>query len=224
MTIKVNYFDSTIVLEDGKVFVIEIENKKYFYRFIKDLYDISSGNIIDDITIFDHESEVKTGDIFKLVIDYFNFSFDSRKYENDITKFVSSNINDIDKDSIVKLYQKLVKLYNKVLNDIDLPLKVSSDITIDIITKMMKIGIVPKNDLLENLLLLIDLEKVLKTNQIIIFVNLKQYLTKEELIELYKYSIYNQVKILLIDSICYGGTIKYEKKLILDDNLDEFMI
>lgn len=34
----------------------------------------------------------------------------------------------------------------------------------------------------------------------------------------------NKIRILLIDSQCYGCTIDYEKKLIIDENLDEFMI
>ena len=47
---------------------------------------------------------------------------------------------------------------------------------------------------------------------------------KNELIELYKYAIYNNVNIFLVDSQSYGVTLKYEKKLIIDDNLDEFVL
>ena len=78
--------------------------------------------------------------------------------------------------------------------------------------------------MLDNLLLLIDLENTLKFNNILVFVNLKQYLSKNELIEFYKYAIYNKIQILLIDSQAYGVTLEYEKKLIIDENLDEFVI
>ena len=56
------------------------------------------------------------------------------------------------------------------------------------------------------------------------FINLKQYLTNDELLELYKYSIYCQIPIVLIDSQTYGTSLKYEKKLIIDSELDEFML
>lgn len=49
-------------------------------------------------------------------------------------------------------------------------------------------------------------------------------ITNQELLELYKYAIYNKINIILIDSQCYGGTLEYENKLIIDRNLDEFMI
>ena len=44
MTLAVDYFDNDINLVDDKVFTIEIENKKYFFRFINDLYNLSSNN------------------------------------------------------------------------------------------------------------------------------------------------------------------------------------
>lgn len=54
--------------------------------------------------------------------------------------------------------------------------------------------------------------------------NLKQYLNKVELIELYKYSIYNGVNIILIDSQAYGVKMEYERKLIIDNSLEEYML
>lgn len=81
-----------------------------------------------------------------------------------------------------------------------------------------------KRELLEDLLTFLDIEKELFHHTIIFFVNLKTYLTKEELIEIYKYAIYNKIKIILIDSKSYGVTIEYERKLIIDENLDEFML
>ena len=105
----------------------------------------------------------------------------------------------------------------------DLPLTVV-DKDINNIVKLIKLSINYKNDLLDNLLLLIDLEKILKISNILIFVNLKQYLEQEELIELYKYAIYNQIKIILIDSQAYGTKLLYEKKLIIDKDLVEFML
>lgn len=36
--------------------------------------------------------------------------------------------------------------------------------------------------------------------------------------------MYNQVNIVLIDSQSYGVKLEYEKKLIIDQDLDEFML
>ena len=125
---------------------------------------------------------------------------------------------------MAKQYNKIISIYKKILNDIDLPLIIDSEISIENITKIMKININSSKDLLSNLFILIDLENLFHTKNILVFINLKQYLTNEEIEELYKYSIYNEVQLILIDSQSYGTTLSQEKKLIIDENLDEFML
>jgi len=225
MKIKINYFENIIELNINDINVIEVENKKYFYRLVSNLYSIINNGYCDDIIFTDNENnELNISNKLKIFTNFFDLDFDSKKYSNDINKFINDSIDDENKNDLNNLYNKIIKNYNKIFNDIDIPLSIENEFNIENITKLMKISINKKDELLDNLLLLIDLEKVLKTNNILIFINLKQYLTKEELEELYKYSLYNEVKIILIDSQSYGVTLNNEKKLIIDENLDEFML
>ena len=225
MKIKVNYLDHEIKISQDYITVLEIENKKYFYRLISELYEIFQKNISNEIAFLDDQNhEINCSNKLKIFINYIDFQLDSKKYVNEISKYVESNITEENKDRLLKEYIKISNIYKKILNEIDLPLSISPEINIENLTKLMKLNIVMQNDLLNNLFLLIDLEKTLNTNNLLIFVNLKQYLTKEELQEFYKYSIYNQVNIVLIDSQSYGVKLEYEKKLIIDSDLDEFMI
>ena len=224
MKMNVDFFDNKIYFDIDYINVIEIENKIYFYRFINSLNNIINNGFSDDIIFFNNDIEKNMNGKIRLFIDYFNLGFDSKKYEKDINKYINESINEEDKNNLIIQYNKIIKIYNKILNSIDLPLTVEKEINIDNITKLIKISIKNKNNLLENILILIDLEQILKTNSILFFVNLKQYLTNIELIELYKYAIYNKVKIILIDSQSYGCTLKYEKKLIIDENLEEYML
>ena len=160
----------------------------------------------------------------KLFTDFFNFEFDSKKYTNDISKYVNENIDEKEKDALLSLYNKIIKIYTRILNNTDLPLNIENDATVESLTKFVKISTKKTDELLESLFLLIDLESVLLTNNTLFFINLKQYLTKTELLELYKYALYNKIEIVLIDSQSYGTALKYEKKYIIDENLDEFML
>lgn len=221
---KVDFFDNEIVFDECLINVLEIENKVYFYRFVKCLNEIVNNGFSEEVIFFEGDKEINVNGKIKLVVDYFNFGFDSKKYEKDIGKFVNEHIDEEDKNNLVNQYSKIVKIYNKLLNSIDLPLTVENEISVDNVTKLVKIDINCKNNVLENLFLMIDLERTLKTNNILFFVNLKQYLTVSEMIELYKYAIYNQVRVLLVDSQAYGCTMDYEKKLIIDENLDEYVL
>lgn len=225
MKLKINYIDNEINLTDDIINSIEIENKGYFYRLVMDLYNISNSLPIEDI-IFHNDmfNEINYLGKIKLFFNYFDFEFNSKKYNSDINRYISTEIGEEKKDNIIKQFNKLIKIYNTVLNNTELPLIINSEIEIDNITKLLKINIDATQNLLTNIFLIIDLEKTLKYNNILFFINLKQYLNNEELDELYKYSIYNQVKIILIDSQAYKERLKYEKKLTIDNNLEESMI
>lgn len=224
MKLKIKYIDQEIDFNDNStILTIEIENKNYFYRFVNDLFSISLGEVNENIYCFDDKNnEINLSNKVKLFVNYFDFDFNSKKYVSEIYKYLDTVFGEQEKNEIIQINKKLVKYINKGLNKTDVPLKINNDFTFESILKYVKVSIDNKNSLLDNLFLIIDLECILKVNNIIFFVNLKQYLNDNELIELYKYSLYNNIKIVLIDSQCYKINKKYEKKLIVDKDLDEF--
>lgn len=224
MKLRFNYLESDIDLEKCCINVIEVENKSYFYRMVNGLNLLSLGEPIEEINFYDDLGECYIAGKINIVTDYFDFDFNEKKYSSNLVKIINKEITEIDENALSNIYKKMQSLYNKVLINIDLPLSSKQEFTTDTIFKMLKISIDKKEKLLENLLLLLDLEKNFNIDKLVVFVNLKQYLSKEDLIEVYKYSIYNNVTILLIDSQTYGPTISYERKLIIDETLDEFVL
>lgn len=224
VNMNISYFDNNISIDNENINAIEIENKKYFYRFIKDLYEIENIGINENINFFEDNVEKNINKKLKIFVNFFDFELNTKKMQTEIIKYIVNTLDEENKNQIEVQYKKMLRTYKNIINSVDLPLKFDEDINIESLLKILNIGINKKEELLDNIILLIDIEKVLKTNSILIFINLKQYLSRDELAELYKYAIYSQVTIILIDSQCYGGTLKYEKKLIIDENLDEFML
>lgn len=225
MKLNVKYIDNDIVLNNENIYSIEIENKKNFYRLINDLLSISIGNNVDDINFYDENfQEINMLNKISIVIDYFNLNFDSKKYNSEIHKIISNNIDEKLQQEFFTNYRKIYNSLKKVLNDIDLPLLIENEFDLDDLIKLFKISINKSDNLLNNLFLLIDLEKLLNINKIVVFVNLKQFLDKSDIEELYKYALYNSINLLLVDSQSYGVCLKNEKKLVIDSNLDEFLL
>jgi len=225
MKLKIDYLDNIIEIIDGQITVIEIENKSYFYRIVKSIYEIEKCGFSENVTFFDDKDMEKSmfGKL-KVYVNYFELDFDSKKLLTDINKYLCHSIEQEENMTLQKNYKNLVNSYKKILNNVDIPLTVDEEFRIDNLMKILKFKIRKQEDLINNLFLIIDIENMFKQNNILVFVNLKQYLNKVELNELYKYAIYNQIKIMLVDSWCYGGTQEYEKKLIIDENLEEFML
>lgn len=225
MNLRVNYFNNNIFLNDSNIQVIEIENKKMFYKFICDLYLIKNGDYTNELYFYDNQNEeINLQSKIEIYINFFDLDLNSKKNLNSLNKKIINNLSDVDKQQIFNIYKKMYKSVANILKNIDLPLILNEDLIIDDIIKLFKVSINDKNDLLDNLLLLIDLESVLKTNEILFLVNLKQLLSKEELEELYKYAIYNNITIILVDSQSYGVKLNYENKLIIDNELEEFVL
>lgn len=223
MNLNINFLENNIIISNEYISVLEVENKKTFYRIVNLLNKFSLGETIEEIDFY-VENEEKNNIKINLFLDYFNWNLDSKKINNELQKNIIDKLDDEYILELTKIYKKLYNTLNKMLLEVELPLEITQDFDINIFIKNMKVTLQQKNELLDNLLLIIDITNILKLNDLLIFVNLKQYLSTTELIELYKYSIYNNIKILLIDSQTYGPTLEFEKKLIVDENLDEFVL
>lgn len=225
MKLSIKYIDNNIGFDNSYINCLEIENKNYFYKIVNDINSISNGNILEDVIFSDDEyKELNLSNKINMVFDYFNFDFNSKKIISIINKKINDNISVEDKENLSKLYNKIRKIYLPILNDMDLNIDINNDFDLDSMIKLLNVSIKQKDNLLDNLFLLVDIEKELSINKIIVFINLKQYLNNNELIELYKYLLYNNVVVLLIDSQSYGVCNEYEKKLIIDDELEEYKI
>lgn len=225
MKIKIDFIDSIIDFNISNIYSFEIHNKKYLYRISSLFYSLYTGALPEEIECFDNSNnEIKVSNKIRLFSEYFDFGFDSKKYSTDITKYILSNIEQYDSENILKVYSKLCKLVDKELLKSELPISVSIDEGIENVIKMFKLKINQKDELLDNLLLIIDLEVALSSNKILCFINLKQYLTTDELLEFYKYATYNSLKIIMIESTKYDYLKDYEKIIIIDKSLDEIMI
>ena len=190
MKLCVSYIDNDIILDSNHITVIEIENKKYFYRLVKNLFDISNRQKNDDVVFYD-ENEKEILPSIEILNNYFEIDVNTKKNVGELYKLIVSNLDENMIQELTNNYKKIYKSLNKMLGSIELPLFIQQEYENDLFLKTFKVSISMKENLLDNLLLIIDVNKLLKLYNIIIFVNLKQYLSKYELKELYKYAIYN---------------------------------
>lgn len=202
MKITISYLENNVEITNDFINVLEIENKKMFFRLINDLNQICNGNVIEEIKAFSDDKEINITNKVNVISDFFNIDFS--RYMLSINKLINENLKDNSDKSLLLLYKKLIQKYNNIISTVDLPIAVNNDATIESLTKLFKLKVNYKSSIIENLFSIIELERSLKSSKFIVLVNLKQYLDDNELNELYKYSIYNNVNIILVDSQCYG--------------------
>ncbi len=90
---------------------------------------------------------------------------------------------------------------------------------------MLQVGFeFQKSDILKNLYTFVDIVSEFNLYDIIILSNVKVYFDDEKLLEFYKYCYYKKVKILLVEPFNGRKILEYERKFVIDENYDDFLV
>lgn len=223
MIINIKYLDSPLVFSENEIMCLEVGNKNYLYRIMQDIIILKNGEQSENIECFDLENnEINISNKINLITNFFEFDFNDKKTITKINKDIQSQTSEETKNIINDLYRKLVVCVTENINNIDYPVIVNNEYSLEDVIKLLKLKIKEKDNLLDNILLLIDLESELFCNSLVVLLNVKQYLTTQQIDELYKYAVYNKVNLLLIESNFSKIKHNYEIKKIIDENLEEF--
>ncbi len=226
MKLKINGFDTKIDFNNENINILVIKDTRCFSHIIETINNIINGEESTEIFLLDNEdNELNMSKEMYLVIDLFNIEYNSKKIINKLYEKISNNI---EKMEDIKFQNMVTNLRNYIIQEInELPFEFTMKNEIDIteILKLynLKIDYVNYKGILEKVEFLIDILATLRISNILVIPNLKLYLSEEELIELYKYSLYNEIKLFLIEKD-YTGKLKYEKILLIDENFDDISI
>ena len=226
MKLKINGFENEIQFDDEHINVLTINNSKCFSHIIGILNDKINGIDSNEIFLLDEKNqEIKMDKKVYIVLDIFNIDYNSRKVLNKIYDIIAENIEKNQDYEVEKMVMELRNYIIQEINELPFEFVMKSELEIPEILKLynLKIDDVNYTSILEKVEILIDIISTLKVADILIIPNLKLFLSNEELIELYKYSLYNNVKLLLIERN-NEKQLKYEKNIIIDENFCDFII
>ena len=223
MIMSIFGLENKITFEEGKINVLEIYNKKFFRRMIEILNGEEEAES-NEIVLLDNEKRVELKKNVLVFTDLFNIEFNSKKI---ITKIYNELIESIKKRQDDELENLTIKLRNYLIEEInELPFEfnINSELEINDLLKAfnLKIDTTCYTTIVEKIEFIINIIANLKMATILVIPNLKVYLEKEEIIEIYKYSLYNNIKLLILENSSNEKIENYEIKNIIDKEFDEF--
>ena len=225
MKLKINGFDNEIIFNDQNINILTIKNTKCFSHILQILNDKTNGIESNEIFLLgENNEEMNMAKEIQIVLDVFNIDYNSKKILNKIHEIISNNI---EKNQDFEVERMVLNLRNYIIEEInDLPFEfvMKNEIEIPEVLKLYNLKIDEENytSILEKIEILIDIFSTLKIAKILIIPNLKLFLDEEELVELYKYSLYNNINLLLIERNEYTK-LKYEINIIIDENFNDFL-
>lgn len=226
MIIKINGLDNELVLNDAQIGVIEINDIKLYRHILEIINNKVEGIYNNELFILsDKYEEIDFKNNVYLLNDIFNIDINSKKIINKIYNLINSSYDDEEK---LIFSNKIQEVKNNLIyktNEFPFTFSINNDISILDMLKLFnfKVDYSTYTTLLEKIELLIDVLVNLNIARILIVPNLKMYLTNDELIYLYKYSLYNNITIITIERYC-ENSIDYEKKLLIDKSYNDYLM
>ena len=224
MRLKIVGFENELIFNNN-INVLIISNKECFLHVLECINSKNQGLENNEIFLLDSENnELNMEKNILILFDVFNIEYNSKKFLNKIYDIVSNNIK-LKNDFIIE--ELIFKLRNYIIEEInELPFEFLMKDEVDILDILklfsLKIDSQSYTTILERIELVIDMLSIIQPDTLLIIPNLKLYMSDEEIIELYKYSLYNNVKLLLIEKN-FTQKLEYEHILAIDEEFDDYI-
>lgn len=225
MILKINSFENIIKFDDESVKVINISNPKLFSNIIETINGQINGIDSNDVLLLDDNNDILCMDKEMYILsDLFNIDYNSKKILNGLYNLIRKNI---EVEQNFELENLVLKIRNYLISEInELPVEITMKQELEITEVLKMFGVKIDNStyisVFERVELVINLLSTLKIANILVIPNLKQFLTEKELVEVYKYSLYNNINLLLIERN-NSNKLKYEENFYIDDNFDDYI-
>ena len=231
MKMRIFSFETEICFSDDYVNVIQVENHKLFGNLVNSIYRMSNGieeGIPEQIVLEESGKVLNCSKETMFIMDFMDFDFNQRKIQNALYHYVEEVYN-LEYERFDKFQTSFYNL-NLDMFDIlvELPFEYECKENIEVQDYLKMIGLKVKQNgeqtILERLLLIIDVVHYFRLAKIVFLVNVKSFLENDELVELYKYSKYKKISLVLLESGAEIMPIQYEKILLIDNDYDEILL
>lgn len=220
MKIKIFGLDNDLELKADNVNIISINDVKMFSNVVKIINNKINGIEENEIILLDDENrEINMKSNCIMLLDLFNFDFNSKKILNKLYEIIEEKIK-LNQDLELDNYVLNIRNYLiQEINELPFEFSMKTDLDISEVLKLfnVKIDTINYESILEKIEYYIDLLSTLKIADIIFVPNLKEYLDNNELIELYKYSLYSNIKLVIIERK-NNEKLEYERIWKIDEN------
>ncbi len=223
MKLKINGFDNEMDFNNDNINILEISSPKYFTNILQILNDKTNGIESNEIYLLDENNEIlNMSKEMYLVFDIFNIEYSSKKILNSLYSIIERNIKEKQDYEIENMMVKIRNYLIEEINELPFEFTMKQELETDEILKLfgVKIDETCYSSMIERLEGLIDVIATLDIAKILVIPNLKQYLSNDELVEFYKYSMYNNIKLLVIER-SNTERLEYEKIFKIDNEFED---
>lgn len=214
--------ENKIVFEENNINIVTIENKPFFSSLIQELRQQCLGGE-GNFVLSDNDKELDITKAGMLIIDPFSIDINSKNIVSKIfSKLKTLTVDEEYYLETNKLKTALYSYLDSLLFDCDIPLTYQDDFDFSVLFKMMNVQVeYSGNTMLDKLIDYVSITAELLNIKLFFFVNLKQFLSYEELAALYRFISYTKIDAVLFEGSFIENKHECEKHYIIDNDLCE---
>ncbi len=220
MKLVLTGLENPIEIVPGLVTTLQVENEALFARVARSIVSLQGREAVEPFTLWEDDAEVKPSSALLVVPDALNLPWDERLLMGEVLKRVEREfLEDEDLRRAVEsmdssLSEKLLQLGFGMNSDYGFALE--WDLKRYLKFRGFGVGFRSDESLLDSLLNFLSLAFDAGCKKVIVFVNLKTFLTKSEVEALFEHVFYSKMKVLLLENKRDEVVYDYGRKMIVD--------
>lgn len=227
MMISFSGFEHSIDMRDSRVLALHIANQALFARVVSALLSGQGERAAEPYTLWgDDGKELRANNVFLPIANPFDLPWKHKRLLGALySRFEEALL--IDEDLRLKMQELHSGMVSSV-NQIGFQFNAEYDFGVEWelrhYLKAFDYGVGPReaSSLLDNLIQFVDLAADVACDMVLLFVNLKTFLGKNDLLELYERMIFHGISAILIENQNSPLYTDFEKKIIVDQHFIEY--
>ena len=215
-----------IELLAGRPSVLQIENSALFARVCLSLLSSEGRFAPEPYTIWQEDSELEPKDSLMVISDMLNLPWDDRAFMATVVKRMEREF--LEDEELRGKMEAAEAFLRERINSLGMGFNADYEFALQWNLKRhlkylgFGVSYCPEKSFLDNLLNFLSLALDSGCKRVLVFINLKNFLTKTELEVLYEHVFYSKLAVLLLENKVDANTYEYEVKHIVDQHFIEF--
>ena len=194
-----------------------IENpiiKRVLVEDIWGQYQGEKGNTI----ISDKEKELSNGKQVEIIVNPFTIDFNTRKINLQLLEEAKEVLLDYEYPSFLEIRAKTISFFERIMSKLPYPIKYKTQVTPEEFLKAGDIKVETEEmELSERVVFFMEISRQILNTKIFVLVDLCGYFTKQELMEIVKAGVYNDIAMLFIEST-ENYDLENKQTIIIDED------
>lgn len=186
-------------IKENIVSIIVLEDVKLRLPLINELFSQTSGKE-GNWLLFENDKSFDLGKKVELILEPLTLTLNNKKVKTKLYQDIKTIAQDYCFSQGLEVHSQICNYLENMLDKLPYPVKYDEDWDVSEILKAYNVELVEEYDnIFEKLYNYIKLVNTVCGTEIFVMVNIKQYLTDDQITELYKMAAYGKIQLVLIE-------------------------